>query len=213
MLLYSNKTIGNPVYGYAFKNVFEKKKVLKRNDGFRWRPASISDRLPAVTAYWSSVFSQTENNDVEKPNVFGGKYYVWDMGVRWELKHYSICFLENRYFFGGIVNTYDKISHILFIYIYTLIIKRSHVPQHVWVPPIYIIRYILFDNNDCAIPLYYYFTSDFAVTHEIRTVIITIFIIIISIIVVAAVRLTQYRTHTSHTHIHIRRIMTMMIII
>lgn len=26
MLLYSNKTIGNPIYGYAFKNVLEKKK-------------------------------------------------------------------------------------------------------------------------------------------------------------------------------------------
>lgn len=73
MLLYSNKTIGNPIYGYAFKNVFEKKKVLKRNDdGFQ--PVYPTDYQLPRTAY--SAFSQTENDDVEKPNVFREKHYV-----------------------------------------------------------------------------------------------------------------------------------------
>lgn len=63
--------------GTRLKMFSKKIKVLKRNDGFRWRPAGISDRLPAVTAYCcSGAFSQTENSDVEKPNVFEEKYHV-----------------------------------------------------------------------------------------------------------------------------------------
>lgn len=59
--------------GTRLKMFSKKKKVLKRNDdGFQ--PVYPTDYQLPRTAY--SAFSQTENDDVEKPNVFREKHYV-----------------------------------------------------------------------------------------------------------------------------------------